>query len=316
MRLKGFAAEVDFAHPDLFGLFDADFSESVLCLLRVAGCELNEFVAENLRRVITKHSQYKHLSRIVDAPTKNLRQCRFVRPEFRSAIRNVKRTQPVDLRVLVSKGLDFWDDCPDDFSGYIRGLNRLLPLVQEATAQHERFTTFGLTSLAKEIEDQLNKIMSASQDDRYYGFNRITMTTAAVILGHMLNVSFQPSKHGDHMYSRPFRCRLDCRQFSGNPHFDALDKDFPIGVTDYKPIVIPINQMERKSAQMLSLLQSLDNWPETQNKAIFDHFWVMTPDLNFTGNQELMYDLIEDGRLVGILLGEKDGDVFFVSYWM
>jgi len=320
VRLLGFAAEVDFAHPDLSELFDEEFSQSIMCLVKLAhDNDLNEFVADNLRRVITKHPRYKELSRVIDAPSKNLRHCRFSKPEFWSRIRDQKRTQNVDLRVMLTKGEDFWEETPDDFVSYLRHFNRLLPLIEEATAQHEHFTNFGLTSLAQEIQSQLTRIMAESKDDRYYGFNRITMTAAAVILGKMHDATFQISKN-DSMSLRlsrtSYRCRLTCQQFYGNRHFDALNQEFSLPFMEYKPLIIPVCQMERRPGEMVRLLQELDSWPELGHKAVFDNYWVMLPDFNITGDQELMYDLVEDQKLVGVLLGEKDGDVFFVSYWM
>ncbi|CAE7860220.1 unnamed protein product [Symbiodinium microadriaticum] len=300
VRLLAFASEVDFAHPDLGPLFDEEgFGEAALSLAEFSHHLDNDFVTENLSRVLVKHPRHKVLTRIIDAPTKNFRHARFVKSEHLEEIRSIKRTQHVDLRVMDGKGEGFWDECPDDFSTFIRGFNRLKPFVEEATAQHERFTSFGLTSMAREIEDQLNKIVSEADDETYYEFNRITMTTAAVILGHMLNAKY---KLPDYRNSSGYYY-LSTSQFSGDKddHYDNIRKlTDAVGSTfRYRPIVIPPCQMDRKPADMVSLLQRLDSMPEVGGRPIFDNYWVMLPEMNLIGDWAIMYDLIEEEKLTG-----------------
>jgi len=325
VRLLGFTTEVAFAHPDLFRLYDSafadgsDFSNAALDLLKLSKQnQLSPFVAENLSRVITKHPQFKMLSRVIDAPSKNFSHIRFTRVELREQLRSIKKESKVDLRVLRTKGSDCWEDSPDDFASYTQFFNRLLPLIEEATEQHKHFTSFGLTSLASEIEAQLSKIVAESKDDRYYGFNRVTMTSAAVILGRMFGATFEILNKTYSANKRELKSRLEYRQFQGNFMFDALSQEFCLPTFNYEPVVVPLHDMERVPGEMVTLLRKLDKWPEASGHSIFDNFWVMLPKIDPAGrgDRELMYDLLEDGRLVGVLLGEKDGEVYFVSYWM
>ena len=148
-------------------------------------------------------------------------------------------------------------ETPDDFFYYMRNANHLHPLIEEATRQHQRFSEFGLTSMAAEIKSQLSKLIRNFKDDSYYGFNRITMTNASIILSKMHNATFSN-----------------------------------------QPLIKPSVKMDSCPASMDNLVKKLDKWPEALDKPIFDNLWVM------------VYGVIN------VILGDKDGKVYFISYWM
>jgi len=317
LRLSNFAAEVDFSHPDIASVYDGvfgdeDFKLDVLNILDIASNndtnQLRPFVSKYLNRIIINHSRYKNLNERIDAPSKNLRHVRFAKEEIRHEIREAKRIQNINFQILMKKSKDLWEEHPKDFSSYIRGFNRLVPLVEEATNQYQRFENFGLTSLASEIKTQLSDFMIKSKDDDYYGFNQITIMISFIILGRMYDATIH-SNQPDSWINKSYQCRMKTDQFrssySSNTHLDFCD---------YKPIVLPFVKMERVPGDMVSIVKKLDNWPEACGKPIFDSFWVMLPDIK--GDLELTYDLIEDEKVVGVLLGEKDDDVYFISYWM
>lgn len=312
LRLSNFAAEVDFSHPDIISIYDEvfgdeDFKLDILNILDIASTnEFRPFVLKYLSRIITNHSRYKDLSERIDAPSKNLRHVRFAKEEIRREIREEKRIQDVSFRILMKKSKDSWDENPKDFSSYIRGFNRLAPLVEEATAQYHRFENFGLTSLACEIKSQLFDLVTKSKDDSYYGFNQITMITSSIILGRMYDAIIYTNQP-DSWINKTYQCKMKSDQFRSDDHHN-----FPLDFCEYKPTFIPSVKMKSVPSDMISVMKKLDNWPEACGKPIFDNFWVMLPDINL----ELIYDLIEDEKVVGVLLGEKDDDIYFVSYWM
>ena len=60
-------------------------------------------------------------------------------------------------------------------------------------------------------------------------------------------------------------------------------------------------------------MQHLEAFPELGGKPVFDHFLVVVPGLD--GDMAHEKELISEGRIIPVLLGERDGKCYFISYW-
>lgn len=311
--LYDFTSEIDLDHPDLPSIyenaFSGDFADNAIDVLSIAKSnpDLTSFVADNLRRLISNHPTYKKLMKFIDAPSENLLHVRFANDPL--IARKKKQLQSVSLKVVAKKGEDYCNEQPSDFSVYKRGFNRFESLIKEAEEYRDRFATFGLTSMAGEIERQMKQIVIESEEDRYYGFNQITMTSAAVTLAKMIGakIVFYDDRNS---YSRHLSITVDTEVLGkSNWPLKTFDKNFSASL-------VPTCQMPRLPASMIELLEKFDHWPEAGNKPIFDHFWVMFPDFTFGYNLDASLDLLESEAVCAILLGELDGRIYFLSYWI
>ena len=91
--------------------------------------------------------------------------------------------------------------------------------------------------------------------------------------------------------------------------------------------------------RMKELVEFLESFPEASGHPLFDHYRVLVPGLDypninqakpayrkasgeaveFMNAEAAQYDfdryLVENGHVPAILLGERDGDHYFISYW-
>ena len=85
---------------------------------------------------------------------------------------------------------------------------------------------------------------------------------------------------------------------------------------------------------VLKTIQLLEQFPEANNRPIFDHYGIIVPSIQY--NHESFYDLngmivrhgsidesgkaldrmlIKEKYFYPIVVGEKDGKCFFICYW-
>jgi hypothetical protein len=155
-----------------------------------------------------------------------------------------------------------------------------------------------------------------SKQESYYGFNRITMTNAAVILAKQHKYHFVRSANGGVLISIPsdYFTSLSNKIYV----FDALSlevREYELpksGFLNYVPRVYPLHNLVVPDS-MWKIIDCLERFPDADFRPIFDTYWVMFP-----GTEEEKYDmyLLKQGIVCPILLGERDGKCFFISYWV
>jgi len=106
----------------------------------------------------------------------------------------------------------------------------------------------------------------------------------------------------------------------------------------YEPRVYPLNELQEQAPESVKeIIKLVDEFPEADNKPIFDHFGVIVPGVNYPNEDHKrftdkdgeikQYDSIDDGKkaldiilinakhITPIIVGEKDGKCYFISYW-
>lgn len=325
-RLSQFIEEVDLDHPEICNIFDcafennSDFGAAILDIMRLKkDPNMSVWIRGNAGHILKKHDLYRKLYRSIDTPSKNCFNIRLLKKDKLNLARSQKNTKNVNPRQLMDRS-EYWEEIDDDFSNYSRFHNRLLLLIEEGTRQHERFAEFGMTSLAREVQLELDEIIHDSKHKDHLGFNQISFIEAAIILGKILDVKFKNMSQYDPSGGFGGFGTLPCDQFKGVDSFDwaFCDREHLI---NYNPIIIPTCKCPNKPPEIEELIKKLDNWPDMNYKPIFDNLWLMVPEISCGDrgslfDQGIVDDLIESKKVVGALLGEVDGIVYFISHWM
>ena len=367
-RLKGFAEEVDFSHPDLYTIFDgalvdgADFSQDCLELLSLAEFARSKQlgrIVPLLGKVITRESLGRNVVRRIDSPASARMHVRLLKdPDERDEIRSTKKMQVIDLTSIYKKGEDAWRAQPDNFRRFLRFDTAYQEEIVRAEKKAKRYQDLGCSALAEEIMKSVETFRE-HMEQAYYGFNRITMTNAAVVLAKSLGYIYNPPSAGVLLAKDEQAGKIVVpRKFFGKYNFDPEHN--PIEYSPiiseaagtpvftqryalpflYEPRVYPLHQFWDIAPESVSkTIGTLESFPDADGKPIFDHFGVIVPSIGFpplTGDaysfiddkglcrsfsqkelamKELDAILIRNGHFHPIVIGEKDGKCYFISYF-
>lgn len=320
--LQRFAREIDITHPGLAALLNGElvsrtegrFSRDALDLLKLASYAINwnlsQHVVHHLKRVISQHECFHEISREIDAPSRNQLHVRFVPDRVeRDKIRSTKKVQEVDLRILFKKGTAFWNAQPSNFGNFVRHQNRYLRELGLAKGRCQHFENLGLTSMSEEIRSSITLLERKSRKENYLDFNRITLTQAAVIIAKIIGCRYND---GNHTVS------IDEDQFDYK-----FKPDFPFGPRsiNYQPRAYSLHELWNcASNEMIELVNHMESMPELGHRAAFDHYRVLVGGFDYPedldDNRSLDLLLLQNKFTTAILVGEKDGEFFFISHWM
>lgn len=322
-KLRLFAQNVDFSHPEIVSIFDGiiaddqDFAQECIELL-----ELAKFAKEKnlvrmipaLGRTLTKDTLTKSIIKKIDTPANNRMHVRLLKDASeREEIRTTKRMQIIDLQSVYKKGEDIWNAQPDNFSRFLRFDTAYQEDLKLAEKKAERYDELGCIALADEIRKSIEAFRE-NMEQSYYGFNRITMTSAAVILAKSLDYTFIPPHDvntGTYGHYRVEAKILVNRSFFGKYNFDPEQvleflpyvsqvAGSPIfnhrhqAPFDYEPRVYPLHEfsdiMPDSVKETVSMLEA---FPDAGGKPIFDHFGVIVPGISFPREKDLMYTFVD-----------------------
>jgi len=354
-QLKTFVNNVDLTHPELESVLDGvlcdgnEFAETCKELLL-----LGKFAKEhNLERtlplfskVATKLKLSKNISRRIDSPFSNKMHVRLIEDrKHRDTVRAVKRMQTIDLRAICRKGKEVWDSQPDSFLAFLRFSTVYEKELKRARKKAKRYADLGCKSLEYEIGKSI-KTFEQQLSDNHYGFHRITMTNAAVILAKSLEFELMEKNQADENDGiKTIHQIIVPRSFFGLYNFDPnyhavspfVEKMRGISSFYYQPRVYPLHELwPFAPKKVIEMINHLEEFPEANGKAIFDHFGVIVPGIKLPGNDPKFLDekgnlrsfgdvevarrqldlyLIENHYFHPVIVGEKDGKCYFLSYW-
>jgi hypothetical protein len=349
-KLHAFTTVVDFTHPDLgtafdgWLAFDSAFANECEELLVVAEyCERERYnsVGPFLWKVLSKELP-KDVLRRIDSPFVNRLHVRFLKaPEDREKVRNRKRMQCIDLRSLCKKGDEVWSAQPSSFSKFIRYDMAYQDELARVEKKAKRYLDLGLTDMHSEIMKTVEAFRQ-QVDESYYGFNRVTMTSAAVILAKSLDYNMhQPFLLAEFSNAREYRIVVEPRHFKGYNFFVeggglVLRHPEPTPLL-YEPRVYPLHEFWPAASQTVKeIIDLTENFPDANGKPVFDHYGVIVPGVAYpkkdprfvddNGNI-LSFDSIEEAKkaldltlikkrcITPVIVGEKDGKCYFIGYW-
>ena len=335
LRFQSFAMRIDLddPHPDLFrihqgelGQWRSDSLNQLLCdFVHLAQCmrsnDWHSVICETLHQILMKQPGIDSLLRQIDDPMHNLLNIRFVGDRaVRDRIRSRKMLQHIGLGSV--HGATTWRDLAKDFRSYWRCANYLQPDIDKAVACQEHFSNLGLQSMAQEIQRSIDQMKTEAESDQYCGFNCITLQMAAAIIAKMCGCQWREQD----FFMPP-------NAFAGydfyNPRCDSAG-------SGCCPTCQPLVNVPDVPDGIKKLVDFLEVYPEISGHPLFDNYWVLMPSFEYPSNSYFRdmqgnrhdFDRVCDSQaafekylfdqhyIVGVLLGERDGGHYFISYWM
>lgn len=353
LKLKNFILQVDLSHPEISNVFDGifadnqEFSQSCRELLTLA----SHARQDNLVSVVPYLNQFlyrehKTIIRKIDAPSSNRINVRFLKdPEEREHIRCSKKMQIIDLRGIYKKGKSFWDSQPTNFSRFLRFDTGYQDELKKAEKKAKRYEELGCVSLAEEVRRTM-ELFREHTECNYFGFNRITMTTASTILAKSLGFAYVENGEDNIIVNRKLFYNFNPEYpIEYNPYVSMASG----GVTftdrsqipyNYEPRAYPYHEFSGiASEETKGIICHLENFPDAGDKPIFDHFGVIVPGVEFPLRKSESFTfldkvgiihkfntreeslktldtiLIKDKDIYPVIIGEKDGKCYFISYF-
>lgn len=335
-RFVEFTNKVDLDHPEIIsGEFFADLmGKSDLKQLNQY-LQLSKLAIENqineLNIVFEKGA--KALFDIKNTSTL-LKKNQYLRlykdPIERNKYRSLKEACIIDLETSSKKLGAIWDSVPS-LMNYGRFGNFQAEQVKKATERLEIYQQYRLSSMCTEISKSLDELVEI---ENYYGFQRITMVTTAVLLAKMHG--FTNIGNCIAVPASSFMFDFELGQL-----YEFSFKEEPIKrkILDYRyqPVIYPYHLYEPKTKDLEEIFNYLEAFPEADGKPIFDRLVVIVPGVEFprNNNNYAVFDgdckrhdfehkedckkyldklLIEQGQIVPALLGEKGGNSYFICF--
>lgn len=353
VKIIDFFNNVDLDHIDIDNCFDGLFSDKSSFQkifdemyshasygIKNNLCITKKLLEDYLEKYI--FDEFKSITKI-ELPENNRCHVRFiVDPLKRDQIRMQKKMQIIDLQSAYKKGIHHYNAHPNNFNQFIRFDNTLEKEVKRLEHKAHRYQEIGCSTLAKDISDNL-QIYKEYIDQTYFGFNRITMSSASIILAR--NFNFKTSLSSNYNSSSSFdisKIYITQSEFE-DYYFDQENNDIhnALKTYDYEPKIYPLYAFsEILTDNMKYIIELLDNFPQSNKKPIFDFYGVIVPSINFPYNNSGYYSFIDSKGLVRsyndcneaklqfdknmiasknfrpILVAEKDHKCYFISYWI
>jgi hypothetical protein len=346
VRFSNFFSEIDIDHPHLGELFSPILDDlNDIYDLYVIVSESNklnlDLFFEFCSYIKTKKRWFEVLKKI-DSPSSNLLNMRLVSDENkRNKLRFNKKVQGISLSSLLLKGSGEWEVIDSDFVFFHINGNRYDKYLSKAKSKADAYDKLGCQFLGDEVRKN-SKSFEKLYGFTNHGFRRITMTLAAAILSKTHSYKRQLGDESTPVInvfkSKSFLENLNdvvnlcCRQVASNG--GVLDYNLlkPLSYSDselsmvceYNPRSYPLHDFWPMASQKLkNMIKILESHPATGGRAIFDSYRVITPSflLKFPGSHAQLSKKLTDFVLTiseiinPIILGEKNGKCYFVSYW-
>lgn len=349
-KLFEIISEIDNDHPEVkYGKFLSSFNKEefdnisgYLSLCKLANQNNLDFVISMFSKHITK-SIFDAKNEIGFLKNRQNFVRLFKNKEVRDSLRKIKQTRPIGFTNVDKKLYELWQ-CDIDFSRFARFGNFYLEEIEIVNKKIDTYQSMGLNLLAKEIESSLADYQEKS-DLNYYGFQRITVTIAALSLaklhGYKLQVFNRISsiKVPANFYNFEGKSLLNYVPSNNDVWGGHVGLPVKLEDYDYMPLAIPLHDVEKIPDSMKKVINHLEEFPEAEYKPIFDHYLIISPGPKYprinesscdifdkTGKKNNFSDpisakkfldntLINEGYLTPILLGEKDGKCYFICFW-
>lgn len=339
VRLYDFATLVhDSDHPDLGALFGNSLGEKtefvtnaqeMLSLASLASDNNLNNVLAKLSRLVPKFDGFEAFKSL-DSPRKTLNHVRFIKdPDVRFEIRSAKKMSAINIQGILQKGTEAWSQCSKTFAGFSRNQTPFAEDLEVCRRRAKMLVEIGCPAIATKLKDRMVQFESYIKE-RYYGFNRMTIQNASIIVGKVFGCELQSTLH-----SNTFKVSIAQEVYK--EVFERIGAT-PMSVkssggsVSYEPRLYPYYvHADIAPPRMIELIALLESFPEAGYQPIFDHFWVMVPTfsvLNIPANQhhrdQHLSDIVDwfdrlilrERAVPAIMLGEKDGRCFFVDYWV
>lgn len=338
--INDFLSSLDPDHPEtpkfhegMFGdssHFPKTLEDMIRCLSSARSCG-NETAEEILRRHSRGYleERFPEVSKI-DTPDRNRCNVRMVSDKGRrDHIRGQKKMQLITMESVCKKGCGHFESHPDNFQRYMRFDKSLESELERLEFKARRYEQIGCMAMAAEMRNTLVPYHDQVRSS-HYGFNRITMSVASMILAR--NVGFK---------ARALSPYHDCdiqvaREYVGD-HLLPSDQS---ELMDYEPAVYPLGDLDGQiTANIKGVVDTLDCFPDAGGKPIFDFFGVIVPSVRVRfqegyvgfvdeGGAHRLFQNYHDfksefdkfmvriGLFRPVLVAEKDHKCYFLTHWL
>lgn len=273
----------------------------------------------------------------------------------RDQVRSQKHMQIIDLSSFFKKGDEIWVSQPNTFHNFIRYNTSYQEEISVAERKAQRYLGLGCKGLSDNIQEAINSFKSQVHESYFDFNRVTMTNAAIVLakfLGCRLVTSFGSPSEGE---SKSFRVSMPRTIFGDYNFEITDDVYIIwSGVTgsnfaprhnsdsyEYEPRVYPLDKLwHLASDEIKRLIDHLEVFPEANGKAIFDNYVVLVPGpfypRNATEGQftirdangiHLVYNtreaalfsldsiMLKNNVIPSVLLGERDGKCFFISFW-
>lgn len=320
--LKFFCERVDFDHPTIQDVVrhgfqrDSEFNSTlreILTLLRLEDGTSMPKVLALLKDSLTKHKSMKEIRISIYKPPVRALMNQVDRTEARSK----KASKEVCLKEWLEKAKN-WNDHPSSFATFTRMNDSHNSLIEQNLKKAKKFEEHMMTSLAASMRRR-NDIIQSFLSDTYFGFFKLRMLDAAIILAKVHGAAFRED-YRSISYSRSafessgFWLEAD-KAYEAREHWPGCDPEKPRKVTvgncihpdmfTFKPRAYPLHEFEAGlkrfgvglPGHVIEVIESVERHPDVLSKALFDQFWVMVPGITLAQEMHLYsnYWVIRNG---------------------
>jgi hypothetical protein len=325
ISLFNFCHIADLDHPDIAKLSDGNFADTspigysrltidALRTLQWANRNsISPSIVRTIQDLVRNHPVNAWVHKRLNSSLTRLVAGRTER----DALRSQKRQQRV-FPTASFTGSSF-GNAPEKFDCYERGYSIYLQDVEEAEKRRDHFLNLNLPTLAGEIDRSIERIKTEMKTSQCHGFCKIDITTAAMALAKINGYETRSMDDGASFTIRaPKEILPDYAQWADGNNL-------------YAPrIYSHISWWDEAPDRTKEIIDFLEMFPELGGRPVFDNYWVVVPgvdrnDVEIHGmNQqdlvrthaELDKHLVRQKNITPILLGERDGELYFICYWM
>lgn len=328
VRLKHFSLLVNLDHK-LCVLEENDYIDQILTTCEfMVEMDFDQLLDQIKKEIVSKVGKQPEFKRIGN-PRINGQYIRFLGSRAdRDDLRKNKIVHTVELSSFYKKSNWSWSAQPSDFSLYKRFDNSYQKELKKVRQKAEQYLQLGCKELYEGIAETIIDT-EAVFNDSYLGFHRITMTNASVIAAKLHGYACHKLEINN---SNPNQKTFISASLNSFPNFPLVKYTvYSPNSFMYKPRVYPYYEMQAVAPpQVTNLIEHLEDCAYL-NGAAFDHYMVLIPSIDYCketidiaseNNQDievvkyLDMELIRKEHLVPILLGERDGKCYFLSYWV
>lgn len=356
-RLKAFAQNVDLDHPCLpSGLFDSDhlkdYSNRFSEFLKLAKYAKESGMQECIP-LLSKAATAKlpRIFRLIDDPRKNHQFVRGLKAkEDRNDARSCKRMRNIDLTHLYKNATETWSTIPTDFEMYSRFSKSYTEEIYKANLKVGQYLNLGCVEMGKKIEESIEDFRSRLEDN-HYGFHLISISMASGILAKLHGFKYAeitnkitiPRNFFAGYIFDPRKKNQPQSTFCNHGYYKTIDVAAEERVAyRFGPRAYPLQEMSEIPERVSNLVDFLESFPEANGKAIFDHYIVIMPSVDYPGksNDDGTYSMLDGDKqlkefekvenlhkeldsilinkkiILPALLASRNGKCYFICYWM
>ena len=226
-------------------------------------------------------------------PRNNSYAARLLRKPMKDHARSIRLPQRLGSHSFMEFLAKSWNCCPSDFSGFRNNLSPATPPpLQDMVRGFEKMGCPFLAEASKEIFFRYFRPIGVR------GYKKLSIADACCILAKSMGLAVRERIVAARSASGWFR---------------------------YSPFVIPLPMLE-PTERVSARVQESEFNSELYFDAVFDHHLVVVPFLGSRLGRELSgevnfpdvkdcFSSLKDGTLPAVVLGERDGECYFLCEW-